>query len=137
MTFHLEPPTDDALPENTRLQCLEDLAGHTIAAIIDDCAGPKAGGNETLFVTETGCWIVLEPNGDWDSAHIFIKRGHDFPDTETVADYASADQLLQAGLITQAQRDHLRAEEERKEAARKERRAAALREELERLEGKA
>lgn len=137
MTFHLEPPTDDALPENTRLQCLEDLVGHTIAAIIDDCAGPDAQGGEILFVTETGCWIVIEPQGDEENPYILIRRSRSFPDAETVADYASADQLLQAGLITQAQRDYLRAEEERTEAARKARRAAALRAELERLEGKA
>lgn len=137
MTFTLEPPTDDALPENTRLEFLEDLIGHTIAAIIDDCAGQEALGGEILFATETGCWIVIEPRGDDENPYIAVRHARQTPDTEAVADYASADQLLQAGLITQAQRDYLRAEEERTEAARKARRAAALREELERLEGKA
>lgn len=137
MTFTLEPPTDDALPENTRLDYLEDLAGHTIAAIIDDGAGPKADGGEILFVTETGCWIVLEPRGDDENPYIAVRHARQTPDAETVADYASANQLLQAGLISQAQRDYLRAEEERTEAARNARRAAALRAELERLEGKA
>ena len=135
MTFNLEAfDPDEALPQNARLDDPEALIGHKVVAVVEDCAGRLARGGELLIVTETGCWIVLAPKGDGGELLIMTERGRGWP-AESISDYASADQMLRAGLITQAQRDYLRAEEKKREDARKAKRAAALREELARLEG--
>lgn len=136
MTFNLEAfDPDEALPQNARLDDPEDLIGHKVVAVVEDCAGRLARGGELLIVTETGCWIVLAPKGDGDEMLIMTERGRHWAGAESITDYASADQMLSAGLITQAQRDYLRAEEKKREDAQKAKRAAALREELARLEG--
>jgi hypothetical protein len=95
----------------------------------------KARGGEALIVTETGCWLVLAAGGDADSFYISVEHGRSWCGPDAISDYASADQMLHAGLITRAQRDYLRTEEQRREDERNAKRAAALRAELARLEG--
>ncbi|MCK2097248.1 hypothetical protein [Thauera aromatica] len=137
MEFNLEPCADEALPENQRLAAAEDLVGHRITAVIPDCSGPKARGGEMLIVTETGCWLVLRPDDDGDGPYITVAGAHAFSrtDAEALSDFATAGELLAAGLITKAQHDYLRAEEKRQEDDRNALRAAALRAELAKLEG--
>lgn len=141
MTFQLEAfNPDEALPENARLNEPEDLVGHKIVAVIYDCVGRQAAGGEMLIVTETGCWIVLAPTNDPEYPAIVVDRGYAWPtleSAESIIDYASADQLLRARLITKAQRDYLRAEEQKREDEKKAKRAAALRAELAKLESAA
>ncbi len=139
MTFQLEAyDHEEALPQNVRLDGTEDLVGHKILAVIEDCAGEKAREGEMMIVTETGCWIVLRPErGGYedDSCQILVARSWQIPSTETIHDYASASQMLSEGLITKAQFDFLRAEEKKRDDEKKAKRAAALRAELERIEG--
>lgn len=136
MEFKLEAQgPSETLPENVRLGALGELIGHKIIATIRDCAGRKARSGDVLIVTETGCWMVLATGGCADSSYISVEHGQPWGDPDTIGDYASANQLLMAGLITRAQRDHLRIEEQRREEEKKARRAAALRAELARLEG--
>jgi hypothetical protein len=136
MAFNLEAQDpSETLPENVRLGSLDGLIGHKIIATIDDCAGVKARGGEALIVTETGCWLVLAAGGDADSFYISVEHGRSWCGPDAISDYASADQMLHAGLITRAQRDYLRTEEQRREDERNAKRAAALRAELARLEG--
>ena len=138
MTFKLEAfDPDEVLPQNVRLDGPENLIGHKIVAVVEDCAGRKAGGGELLIVTETGCWLILAPGDDGESPQIVTERGKSWASTETISDYATAIQMLQAGLITNAQYDYLRAEEKKREDEKKARRAAALRAELKKLEGSA
>ncbi len=139
MTFKLEAyDPEEALPQNARLDGTEDLVGHKILAVIEDCAGEKAREGEMMIVTETGCWIVLRPESggyEDDPCQILVARERQIPSTETIHDYATASQMLSAGLIAKAQFDFLREQEKKREDEKKARRAAALRAELERLEG--
>ena len=138
MTFELEAyDPDDALPHDMRLDYAQDLVGHKISAVITECAGAKADGSEVLIVTETGCWIVLASTDDPEWPTVIVERGKSWMHNETISEYASADQMLQTGLITQAQRDYLRAEEKKREDEKKAKRAAALRAELAKLENAA
>ena len=136
MEFNLEAQDPgETLPENVRLGALGELIGHKIIATIDDCAGRNARGGEALIVTETGCWLVLATGGCDDSSYISVEHGRSRGVPDTISDYAPANQLLMAGLITRAQRDHLRVAEQRREEEKKARLAAALRAELAKLEG--
>ena len=49
MTFNLEAfDPDEALPQNARLDDPEDLIGHKVVAVVEDCAGRLALGGELV-----------------------------------------------------------------------------------------
>lgn len=140
--FSLEPYEDQALPHGKRLTDQEQLKGHTILAMLMNVSGPLAGGTETVIVTETHCWMVLDstdPQCYDDKAEIEIERDpcqwNSSKSPETLQDYLSAEELFSIGVIVAVERELLVEKRKQAEQQEKEKKAARLRRELAELEG--
>ena len=122
-----------SLDQDIQLRSLEGLVGHTIKAVIQSSGGKRSA--RLVIVTETGCWLALNPENDGDYAILEVEPpfagGSDIP----LGDYLSAHDAFTNGLINKPTHDILRAKEDEAAAAEKKRKADRLRKELAELEG--
>lgn len=135
LTMQDPPRMDERLTE------MSALRGETILAVFDFCDGA-----DLLIVTENRNWIVLKAQEGYsceEGATIEVVQpraryrytGEARPE-ESVADYVSPRDLLNAGVITPAAFQELQARADAKAQAEKERKASHLRSELAKLEGR-
>jgi len=116
---------------NERLTELDQLVGETILAAFD-CTTD----GEFVLVTENKNWIVLDAEESYsceESATLIVKRER-YGKPETLDEYVTPRDLLNAGVINPAVYQELQAKADAAAAAERERRAARLREELAKLE---
>lgn len=122
-----------SLDQEIQLRRAESLVGHTIKAVIESTGGKRQA--RLVIVTETGCWLALDPENDGDCAILEVEPsfagGSDIP----LGDYLSAHDAFTHGLINKPTHDVLRAKEDEAEAEEKKRKADWLRKELAELEG--
>jgi hypothetical protein len=140
--FSLESYEDESLPHDKRLAQEEDLKGHTILAMLMNVSGRLAGGTETVIVTETHCWMVLDTTDDQchdERAEVVIDLGHSRWNStkpeEKLQDYLSADELFSIGVIVSAERELLIAKETEAKQKKKADKADYLRKQLADIEG--
>lgn len=140
--FELESYHDETLPHNRRLESFQDLVGHTIAHVFDNCCWQEGYG-ETIFVTETRCWLVLQAeDGGCDyQAEIKVatdgeygwerrKRGR----AALLSDYILPSDLFRAGLCTAAEMELLEQQQAKKLEIERASQAEVLRAQLAELE---
>lgn len=140
--FELESYDDKTLPHNKRLESFQELVGHTIAHVFDDC-WELEGEGEVIFVTETRCWLVLDADVHLDE-HAEIKVA---TDTEfswkrnqrgraaLLSDYVQPGELFHAGLCTAGELELLKQQQANRTAAEHAKQAEVLRAQLAALEG--
>ena len=140
--FELESYDDETLPHNKRLESFEDLVGHTITHVFDDC-WEQEGNGETVLVTETGCWIVLEAEGDGDTrAEIKVATDKEYSWQRSqrgraalLSDYVQPGDLFHARLCTSGELELLKQQQAKKTAVERAKQAEVLRKQLAALEG--
>lgn len=122
-----------SLDQDIQLRSAESLVGHTIKAVIGSTGGKRPA--RLVIVTETGCWLALNPENDGDYAIMEVEPsyagGADIP----LGDYLSAHDAFSHGLINKPTHDLLRAKEDEAEQAKKKAEADRLRKRLAELEG--
>lgn len=140
--FELESYDDESLPHGKRLTDEGQLKGHTILAMLMDVSGPLAGGKETVIVTETHCWLVLDSTDDQcydEKAGIQIDLGssrwNSTRPEETLQDYLSAEELFDIGVIVASELDFLIEKRNQAKKDEKAKEVASLRQQLAELEG--
>lgn len=134
--FELKSYVDKKLPESVQLFSLEDLAEHTIKAVVTDPDGELQC--DVVFVTETDCWLALgaQMDGGWEDGVSLKVCGNQWRNTpQTLSQYLSVDNMRMANLATPAQLAGLQAIADQKAAQAKARKAEQLRKELADLEG--
>jgi len=142
--FELESYDDESLPHGQRLTNEDQLKGHTILAMLMNVSGPLAGGTETVIVTETHCWLVLDSTDEQcydEKAEIKIDLGssrwNSTKPEETLQDYLSAEELFDIGVIVAIERDLLIEKRNQAEKDEKAKEVASLRKKLAELDGSA
>lgn len=134
----LGDPIPEPLPEGKRFNDVSELIGHTILAVFDSPSGRRRC--EMVIVTATRCWVALDAQTDGcgeDSAYINVLcERHYGREKEVLHDFVPAWELLQAGCISQTDYHYLKGIEDKREQDAKAARAASLRAEADRLEGK-
>jgi hypothetical protein len=143
--FELTGDPQHQLPNGERLTGMDQLVGHTIKAAVGAPSGSYGGDDVAVILTATGCWIVLEARPDGlESVRCYVEvrqPSRFFGDAhiresreESISDFLSPFDMLNAGLIDDVAYSHLLAREQAKTAKRSlakadqlEREAAALR----------
>ena len=131
--FQLTPYEAKALPEGKRLTSFEDLVGHTIKHVCEEPMGHAGQGLGAIFITETLCWLPIQAhNNGFDSDPSLSV--HRFSQEHLLSDFMTAYELHAAGLLTDAQRDHMQVQEREAEKIRRQSEAAYLRDQAAKLE---
>jgi hypothetical protein len=111
----LGDPIPEPLPSNKHLRW-DELAGHTIKAVIEDPAGQRQ--SDVLIITETNCFVTISADVvDGDEAR--ISTGHYFygsSPSPTLSEFASAKELFAAHAINGGEYQALKEAEERRKA---------------------
>ena len=137
--FELEPYEDEALPREKRLLRPDELTGHTIKCTVECPTGKKGDQVDLVIVTETLCWLTVgaHMHGSCPEDGTFLsydgERYHS--QSENLAEYLSAKEMFDNGLVSKGQFDALLKLEAEQAAAEKAQKAAELRKELAQLEG--
>jgi hypothetical protein len=102
-------------PTNGRITDFSEWQEKTIRCVISNPSGPRGYSVSAVVVFEDDTWSTLIAQGAGaceDEAHITL--GSDSLNPARITDYLSAQDLLQAGMVNQAQFEHLRAIEDAK-----------------------
>lgn len=131
--FELTPYEAKALPEGKRLASFEALVGHTIKYVCEAPMGHAGQGLGAIFITETLCWLPVQAhyNGFDSEPSLSVHR---YSQEHLLSDFMTAYELHAAGLLTDAQRDHMQVQEREREAEKNRRQAAYLRDQAAKLE---
>lgn len=131
--FELTPYEAKVLPEGERLTSFEELVGHTIKYVCEEPMGHAGRGLGAIFITETLCWLPVEAydNGHECQPSVSV---YQFTQERHLSEFMTANEMHAAGLLTDAQRDHMQAQERDREAEEIRRQAAYLRSEAAKLE---
>lgn len=131
--FELTPYEAKALPEGKRLTSFEGLVGHTIKHVCEAPMGHAGQGLGAIFITETLCWLPVQAhdNGFDGAPSLSVHR---YSQEHLLSDFMTAYELHAAGLLTDAQRDHMQVQEREREAEKNRRQAAYLRDQAAKLE---
>ena len=137
--FELQSYEDESLPFGERFTCTSQLFGHTIKAVSDCPAGHLSSGNELVIVTEPGCWLVLRPEAGYtceDGADIVVTpdRAAWSGQPEQLSDYLTANEMRRLGLINGGEYEAIKAKEDERDNAERQRKADILRKKLADLE---
>lgn len=128
-----EPPR-----QGERLTNWKDLEGETILAVFEDY---ETKDGETVFVTDTLCWLVIAAENDGycgeDDLSIHVIDDQFGKQPKMLSDFVHADFLFEKGCITHAAHAELKAREEAAKAASTKERINRLRAEAARLEREA
>lgn len=124
-----------SLDQDIQLRSLDDLAGHTVKAVIEHPSGKRQV--DVVIVTETGCWLALKADGgSYDEAPtIEVEPSYYGASDIPLSDYLSAGDAFHNGLINQPTYEILRAKERDEAEAAKKAKADRLRKQLAELEG--
>ena len=131
--FELTPYEAKALPEGKRLASFEDLVGHTIKYVCEEPMGHAGRGLGAIFITETLYWLTVEAydNGHESQPSVSV---YQFTQERHLSEFMTAHEMHAAGLLTDAQRDHMQVQEREREAEKNRRQAAYLRDQAAKLE---
>ena len=88
----------------------EDLVGETVRYVMNGKGGCL------VMVFESDCWAIVIVNNGNDDSSAEIEAGWHYLRNDDIKNYLEPDELVDAGLLTPAQRDFLVAENNRKKA---------------------
>ena len=139
-SFELQPYNDETLPHGKRLTDPDQLVGHEIKAVCAFPNGELAYGSELVIVTQTNCWLVLRAEAGYtreEGADITTVRDHKAyrGEQEQLSDWLDAEEMRRLGLINNGEYEVIKAKEDERQNAKKQRKADGLRKELAELEG--
>jgi len=124
--FELTPYEAKVLPEGERLTSFKQLVGHTIKHVCKAPKGPVGQRLGAIFITETLCWLPVQAHDNGFDSEPSLSV-YTFSQELLLSDLMTAYELHSAGLLTDAQWEHMQVQERGRKAEENRRKAAYLR----------
>ena len=124
--------TNDDTPR--RITQFAEWSERTIRCVIENPTGPRSDAADAVVVFDDDCWSLLSAeNYGGDDAGLSLTFSVGENGRSHITDCLSANDLLRASMVNQAQYEHLKKQEDARLAEDRQKKAARLLKEAERL----